>query len=318
LERFNKAEFILDTSLSIFDRHRSRLFAIAYRMLGTRSDAEDILQEAYLRWATVDPALIDNAEAWLTTATTRLCIDRLRAAKVERAAYIGPWVPEPLVTPYLPDTVAMESAAMESAADAYSAEAATTLYSEISLAFLLVLERLAPEERAAFLLREVFDFDYDEIAKILTKSAAACRQVVHRAKERVRDARPRFDVQPATHKQLLEHFVEAVTSGDSARLLNLFATDAKLFADGGGKIVAALKVLHGNERLMRLYKAISRNFSGVLRFEYGEVNGELGLLMYTNGHLDSVYSFVTDGARIREIYAVRNPDKLQRIVKRFH
>jgi RNA polymerase sigma-70 factor (ECF subfamily) len=296
----------LDTALTIFSQHRSRLFGIAYRMLGARTDAEDILQEAYLRWSSADIDNIDNAEAWLVTATTRLCIDRLRSAKAERAAYIGPWIPEPLV--------ALEP----STADEQSPEAAANLTSEISLAFLLVLERLAPEERAAFLLREVFDFEYEEIAAILAKSATACRQIVHRAKERVRQARPRFDVKPSAHRQLLESFAEAVTSGDTNRLLNLFATDAKLFADGGGKVTAALKVLHGNERLMRLYQAISRNFTGALRFEYGEVNGELGLLMYTNGRLDSVYSFVTDGEHIREIYAVRNPDKLQGIVKNFH
>ncbi|HSB97035.1 MAG TPA: RNA polymerase sigma-70 factor [Spongiibacteraceae bacterium] len=300
---------MMENALDIFAKHRPRLFGIAYRMLGARSDADDILQEAYLRWAGIDIATVENAEAWLVTATTRLCIDRLRAAKAERAAYTGPWLPEPMVA------IQADEAELT---DSHSPETAATLASEISLAFLLVLERLAPEERAAFLLREAFDFDYDEIANILGKSASACRQIVHRAKERVQQARPRFDVAPGAHKQLLESFVEAVTSGDTHRMLKLFATDAKMFADGGGKVTAALRVLQGNERLVRLYQAIGRNSNGTIRFEFAEVNGELGLLHYNQEQLASVYSFVTDGKQILEIYAVRNPDKLTGVVKKFH
>ena len=282
--------------ITSFDQYRERLFAIAYRMLGTRVDAEDIVQEAYLRWHGVDAASLHSVEAWLVTVTTRLCIDRLRAVRAERARYVGPWLPEPLVADGAP-----------------TPEQSAELAGDISTAFLLVLERLAPEERAAFLLREVFDIDYEEIADMLGKNTDACRQIVHRAKTRVRAERPRFNVSRAAHVHLLESFIMALQSGNPIQLKALFAEDVRLFGDGGGKVLSALRVLEGAQRLARFYEVIQRNFGELFTFRLATVNGEPGILRYIDGELDSVFSFLTDGTRILEIYALRNPDKLRKI-----
>src|SRR5690348_8683877 len=192
-----------------FERHRPRLFGIAYRMLGSRTDAEDVLQDAYLRWHRGTAEELRSAEAWLVTAVTRLCIDRLRAARTEREAYVGPWLPEPLIGDTAP-----------------TPDARAELSSSLSIAFLVVLEQLAPEERAAFLLHEVFDSDYAEIAEILGKSEAACRQIVSRARKRVRENRPRVKVTEVARQRLLDRFVNAVQTQDKDALLALFAQDA--------------------------------------------------------------------------------------------
>ena len=278
-----------------FAQQRNRLFGIAYRMLGSRVDAEDALQDVYLRWHDADKAQLQMAEAWLVTVTTRLCIDRLRAAKVERAAYTGPWLPEPLVS-----------------LEAMTPETSAELASDLSIALLNVLERLSPEERAAFLLREIFDVDYDEVARILEKSEPAVRQLVHRAKMRVRDERPRFDVKPEAHIRLLEKFAEASRTGNHLLMAALLAPDAIMVGDGGGKVIAALRILRGAERLLRLFDKINR-FGEYFTFRNATINGEPGMLRFVNGKLDTVYAFVTDGEKIHEIYAVRNPDKLQNI-----
>jgi len=283
-------------AFDVFNSQRKRLFAIAYRMLGTRSDAEDVLQDVYLRWHAVAPDTLRSAEAWLVTVTTRLCIDRLRAAKTERELYVGPWVPEPLVD------------------EAPSPEWSAELAGDISIAFLMVLERLAPEERAAFLLREVFDTEYDEIASMLGKNTAACRQIVHRARERVREQRPRFTVRRDAHIELLKRFAQAARTGQPEQLRALFAADVKMFADGGGKVLSALRVLHGPERLARLFQAIARRAGPLSEFRFADVNGEPGLLRYIDGELDAVFAFVTDGALIHEVYTVRNPDKLRAVI----
>lgn len=278
-----------------FTQQRSRLFGIA-RMLGSRMDAEDALQDVYLRWHDADKTQLRMPEAWLVTVTTRLCIDRLRTAKIERAAYTGPWLPEPLVS--------LEEVTPESSAE---------LASDLSIALLNVLERLAPEERAAFLLREVFDVDYGEVARILEKNEPAARQLVHRAKMRVRDERPRFEVTPHAHAQLVARFVEASRTGNHAQMAALLAPDAIMVSDGGGKVIAALRILHGAERLLRLFDKIAKNFGARISFQNARINGEPGTLRFVNGELDTVYAFVTDGEKIHEIYAVRNPDKLRNI-----
>lgn len=280
-----------------FAQQRPRLFGIAYRMLGSRADAEDALQDVYLRWHSADKAQLQMPEAWLVTVTTRLCIDRLRAAKIERATYTGPWLPEPLVS--------LEEVTPESSAE---------LASDLSMALLNVLERLAPEERAAFLLREIFDVDYNEVARILEKNEPAVRQLVHRAKTRVRDERPRFDVTPQAHAQLLSRFAEASRSGNLVAMAELLAPDVIMISDGGGKVIAALRILHGAARLLRLFEKITRNFGPQVMHQNAMINGELGILRFVDGQLDTVYSFVTDGEKIHEIYAVRNPDKLRAIV----
>lgn len=272
---------------------RPRLFAIAYRMLGTRADAEDLLQDAWLRWHAADQAGLQSAEAWLVTMVTRLAIDRLRAAKAEREAYTGFWLPEPLVQ-----------------LDMHTPEAAAERAGELSLALMWVLERLAPEERAAYLLREVFDQDYSDIAATLGKSEASCRQLVHRASERVLREQPRFAVPREAHRRVLEKFITAARSGARDAMQALLAENAELVSDGGGKVPSFGKVLRGAFRIANLYFAVARRYQGGATYQLALVNGEPGLLRYVDGRLESAQAVVTDGERIVAIYAVRNPDKL--------
>ena len=286
----------MSTDLDLFNAHRARLFGVAYRMLGTRADAEDIVQDAWLRWHQADRTSILNTEAWLVTTVTRLCIDRLRTAKVERAAYEGPWLPEPMV-------------AVEEATPEWIAEFA----SDVSMAFLTLLERLAPEERAAFLLHDVFEVDYPDIARMLSRTQAACRQMVHRARERVRQPRPRFEVSRENHMAMLHRFMDAARSGDPAHLSALFTEDVSFTGDGGGKVVSARHVLYGAERVARLFHVIERQYGDRMTYRIVDINGEPGLLRYVDGQLDSVSSFEIEDGRIVAIYSVRNPDKLRNI-----
>jgi len=281
---------------------RPRLFGIAYRMLGVRADAEDVLQDAWLRWSRQDPTALQSAEAWLVTVVTRLSIDRLRALKAEREAYVGWWLPEPLVELHDPST--------GDAQHHHTPEAAAEPAGELSVAFMYVLERLGPEERAAFLLRQMFDYDYPEIAAQLGKTEAACRQMVHRARERVQQARTRFEVPRNVHHQLLQRFMLAAKSGDRNAIEALLSEDAQLIGDGGGKVASFPKPLLGRFRIAMLYWAQQRRLGEQLAYRMALINGEPGLLHYANGRLDSAQAFVTDGERIVAIYAVRNPDKL--------
>jgi RNA polymerase sigma-70 factor (ECF subfamily) len=275
---------------------RPRLFAIAYRMLGSRADAEDVLQDAWLRWHAADRQALQSSEGWLVTVVTRLAIDRLRAAKAEREAYVGWWLPEPLVE--------IEESTPESAAE---------MAGELSLAMLWVLERLAPEERAAFLLRQAFDTDYPEIAALLGKSEAACRQMVHRAAQRVQQERPRFGVPQDVHRRLLEKFVHAARSGERQAIRDLLAEDVQLVSDGGGKVPAFLRILQGADRVTNLYWALFRRRGPDIHYRLARINGEPGLLRYIDGRLESAQAFVIDEGRITAIYSVRNPDKLAKV-----
>ncbi|HTI46320.1 MAG TPA: RNA polymerase sigma-70 factor [Casimicrobiaceae bacterium] len=281
---------------AVFATHRPRLYGIAYRMLGSRAEAEDMLQEAYLRWHQADAERVHTPEAWLVTTVSRLCIDRLRAVRAERDAYIGPWLPEPLVEePFAPP------------------DAHAELASDLSVAFLVVLERLAPEERAALLLHDVFDCDYADISRILGKSEPACRQIVHRARERARADRPRFRVSEAAHAQLLERFVAALKAQDKDTLLGLFAPDATWTSDGGGKQKAARKVLEGADRVARFALAIWDRYYSAALADRALVNGQRGLIMSIAGRVVSTISIDTDGSRIRAVHTVLNPDKLKGI-----
>ena len=281
---------------SEFERHRSRLFGIAYRMLGSRADAEDVLQDAYLRWHRGASDELRSPEAWLVTTVTRLCIDRLRAVRAEREHYVGPWLPEPLIG--------------EAAAPA--ADAPAELSSSLSIAFLVVLEQLAPDARAAFLLRDVFDTEYGEIAQILGKSEAACRQLVSRARKRVRERRPRTQVSDAARRAVLERFVSAVQSQDKAALLDLLAEGASWTSDGGGETRAALKVIRGRERVVRFVLAVLGRYMDRLTFAATSVNGEPALALLAEGKLFSIITVRTDGVRILDAYTVLNPKKLGR------
>ncbi len=281
---------------TVFEQFRGRLFAVAYRMMGTRADAEDIIQEAYLRWHRADKDEIRSPEAWLVSVVTRLSIDRLRRARVERETYTGPWLPEPLFgTP------------------ARSPEERLIFASDLSMAFMVLLERLAPVERAAFLLHDVFDCAYPEIAHTLGKSESACRQVVHRARERVRRDQPRFKVGEKDHRRLIEKFMDATTAGDDATLLSLFAEEATLTSDGGGVVHAARKVVRGRELIARLFLITTRRNSGRLTQTILPINGEPGLVTFLDGVPFSATSFETDGRSILALYSVLNPEKLKGI-----
>jgi RNA polymerase sigma-70 factor (ECF subfamily) len=282
-------------NVEIFAGHRDRLFGIAYRMLGSRADAEDVLQDAWLRWHEQDASELRSTEAWLTTMVTRLAIDRLRAAKTQRAAYFGPWLPEPLAE--------IEVATPESHAE---------LASDVSVAFMHLLERLGEEVRAAFVLHDVFDCDYGDIAETLNKTPAACRQLVHRARERVTTERRRFRVDEAARIDMLKRFMAAAESGDFDAIKSMFTPDALMTSDGGGKAVAVFRPLLGADRIARLWWVISRRpeAPGIER-RLVRVNGEVGVAFYFRGRLHSVATVDTDGQRIHNYYSISNPDKLR-------
>jgi RNA polymerase sigma-70 factor (ECF subfamily) len=283
-------------AIETFKRLRPRLHGVAYRMLGSVAEAEEVVQDAWLRWHEADPQQIDNSEAWLVAVTTRLAIDRLRTAKVQRAHYIGTWLPEPLLT----DSPATPEQLLERADD-------------VSVAFLAILERLTPEARAAFLLREVFDADYGEVADALGKSEAACRQLVHRAKAQLRDTRPRFAVPRETQLRLLQGFSEAAAQGEFGTFKAMLADDAELVGDGGGKVPSSGVPLVGGQRIAQLYLATHFRFRAAVRYEAALINGAWGLLRFIDDALESVQSFEMDGDRIARIFVQRNPDKLARI-----
>lgn len=272
---------------------RPRLFSIAYRMLGTRADAEDVVQDAWLRWHDADQSTLQSAEAWLVTVTTRLAIDRLRTRKVEREAYVGWWLPEPLVD-----------------LDERTPESVAELASDVSVAFMWVLERLSPDERAAFLLRQVFDHDYADIAAMLDKTEAACRQLVHRAQGRVQQERPRFEVPRDTHRALLANFMQAAGSGDRAAMKALMSDGVQLVSDGGGKVTSFLRILHGAGRVAGVYWSLEHQHPGKVAYRAALVNGEPGLLRYVDGKIESAHSFIVDDGRIVAAFVMRNPDKL--------
>lgn len=289
-----------DSSVVTFERLRPRLYGVAYRMLGSRAEAEEAVQDAYLRWHGADAGRVRTPEAWLTTTVTRLCIDRLRAARAEREAYFGPWLPEPLV------------------GDEFLApDRSSELACDLSMALLVVLERLAPEERAAFLLHDVFDGDYREIAGALGKSEAACRQIVHRARERVRRDRPRFEVSEAARRRLLEKFQAAMQTADREALVELFAADAEWTSDGGGKTAAASKVVRGAGCIAKLMagvaRRLAREYGGRIDYRLAPVNGETGLVMRLDGRPVWILAVESDGLRILAGYVVVNPDKLERV-----
>jgi RNA polymerase sigma-70 factor (ECF subfamily) len=290
----------MDTASLTFNSLRPRLRGIAYRMLGSLAEAEEVVQDAWLRWHEADYVARDDPTGWLVTVTTRLSINRLRAAKVQREHYAGLWLPEPVLT----DSPDSPEQMLERADD-------------VSVAFLLMLERLTPEARAAFLLREVFDADYDELASTIGKSEAACRQLVHRARVQLREERPRFEVSPDTHRRLLGRFAQALTGGDFSALKAMLAEDAELIGDGGGKVPSFGRPMLGGQRIAQLFFAANLRLKDELRIELALINGEWGLLRFFNGALESAQSYETDGERIVRIHVQRNPEKLVRVAKAF-
>ena len=286
----------MDHATATFQKHRPRLLGLAYRMLGTQADAEDVLHDAWLRWHQQDANVLDDAEAWLVTVTTRIALDRLRRAKTERQHYTGPWLPEPLVE------------------DTEQPEAQLERNESLSLSFLALLERLTAEERAAFLLNQVFDYSHAETATMLQISEDACRQRVHRARQRLREGRPRFTHAPDVQRRLLEKFRDALEEASVPSLQALFAEDAVHLADGGGKVRATLRPLHGGERIVRLYSIIAQRYQAlpiVHRLQW--LNGAPALLTWVDTKLATVAWIDTDGERITGIHSLRNPEKLARL-----
>lgn len=285
-----------------FEAYRSHLFGIAYRMLGEVAGAEDIVQEAWLRWNRADRQEIRDPRAWLSAVVVRLSLDALRAVRARRERYVGPWLPEPL----LPDDMRALSA------DSVASHA--ELASDLSLALLHVLERLGPEERAAFILHEAFDCDYAEIAVVLEKSEVACRKLVSRARERVRNGRTRHEATHEEHKALMVRFAEAVATSDQTKLLSLFADDVVFYSDGGGRVPAALNPVRGADSVMRLLIGLVRKapVPSSPMIAPTEINGRFALALTLGDALHSVVTADGTADRITAIYVIRNPEKLAR------
>ncbi|MFC6162198.1 RNA polymerase sigma-70 factor [Kribbella jiaozuonensis] len=278
---------------SEFAEHRSVLVGAAYRVVGSVSDAEDVVQEAWLRWAGVDHDEVRDARAYLIRITTRLALNRLREQKARREQYVGPWLPEPLATDDDP-------------------EAAVELADSVSMAMLVVLETLSPLERATFVLREVFDLPYDEIADTLGRSETAVRQLAHRAREHVSARQPRHHVDKARHDEVTMRFMQAAGSGDFDQVVALLAPDAVLISDGGGKKKAALRPIHGADKIARwLFAVIAENPGFEVRM--GTLNGEIAYIAYDGDSPDTVAFLKTEDGLINELYLIRNPDKLEHI-----
>jgi RNA polymerase sigma-70 factor (ECF subfamily) len=275
-----------------FQTLRPLLFAIAYRMLGSAAEAEDVLQDAWLRYQAASPIELESEKAWLSTVVTRLCLDRLKSAQRTREEYVGPWLPEPIRT--------------EERVDPDS----------ISMAFLVLLERLSPLERAAYLLHEVFDYSHAEVASVLGKEEAAVRQLYHRAAAHVREGKPRYSPSRADHERLLGGFVQALMTGDLAALQGLLAGDATLTADSGGKVrAAAQQQLHGSHAVSQFLAGLVRKFppGPAHTFEIVDVNGWPALVARTSGVASAVITIETDGTHILAIRNVVNPEKLVRV-----
>jgi len=291
------ASMAVEHRLDAFIQYRPLLLSIAYRMLGSLADAEDMLQETFLRWQQSSAVEIQSPKAFLVTVITRLCINYLQSARVQREQYVGEWLPEPMVT-----------------APANDPSSLPQLDESLSLAFLVLLERLSPVERAVFLLREVFDYEYSEVAKIAGQNEVNCRQIFRRARLHIKEMRPRFDASPALKEKLLREFLEASIRGDMNGLLRLFSSDITVHTDGGGKASALLNPVHGCEQAARLMVGATRKFkpeNAVVTFV--QVNGQPGLLSCVNGRVETVITVDVADGQVRNIYILRNPKKLQRV-----
>jgi RNA polymerase sigma-70 factor, ECF subfamily len=284
------------TATQDLDRFRPRLLGVAYRILGSYADAEDVVQDAYLRWLRSAPKDVSSVEAWLVTAVSRLSIDKFRRAKTERKmSYTGQWLPEPTVD--------------ESLQPEHRAE----VYDDLSTAFLVILEKLTPLERAAFVLREVFGYDYPHVAETLERNEIACRQLIRRAKEKIRAARPAPTAARADRQDLVKRFIAAIETGDQQALVALFDPDAVFISDGGGKVATAINAILGAKNIAALLAGLVKKFGSGMTIGAGHVNGEPAALLYQGDQLYSVATIYTDGRRILEMYNVVNPDKLAKV-----
>ncbi len=283
------------SAVDAFERERSRLFGLAYRMTGSVMDADDIVQDAYLRWQGVDADRVETPAAFLTTVTTRLSIDRLRSAQRKRETYVGPWLPEPIVTENDPARV-------------------VEVDETITLSFLAVLERLNPVDRAVFLLREVFGTSYDEIARVVDRSETACRQIARRARERVRNERPRFELPSARTDELVAAFGAALLSGDPEQLSALLADDVVHVSDGGADHHAARRPVVGAANVARFMVNLAKRFPSHGEIEVLEANGDPAFLALVDGEPVTLVALGFDRDLVRRVSAVVNPDKLAEVM----
>ena len=295
----------LSNPAASFEPYRRRLLGLAYRMLGSIADAEDAVQETYLRWHAADRDKVLEPRAFLMTTTTRICIDMLTSARARREEYVGPWLPEPVV-----DTASL------------APDSRTELAEDLSIALLLTLDRLSPLERAAFLLHDVFDFSFSQVAATLQRNEAACRQLAARARSHVRAVRPRGAISPpahpgeidAKHAQLLSAFMAATRSGDLNALTQLLAIDVHVETDGGGKVAAAVNVLDGVDRASRfLMGAVRKGWREEFTLRFATINGLPGVIVDGPDGPVQTAAFEIEGSLIRTLYVVRNPDKLQHL-----
>jgi RNA polymerase sigma-70 factor, ECF subfamily len=283
----------------VFNTDRPLLFSIAYRMLGSASDAEDVMQDAWLRYSNVDGSTIRSPKAFATTIVTRLCLDRLNSLRKTREEYVGPWLPEPVLTSEVetPDVMLQRS-------------------ESVTLAFLLLLEKLSPEERAVFLLKDVFEYEHSEIAEMLDMSTENSRQLLHRAKARIADGRPQISGTSESRRRIAERFARAFTSGDDRRLTTLLSSDIGLWSDGGGKASAARRPLIGREQVLHFLLGLQRTAGAAglkpdLSLE--DVNAEPALIVRIDQRIRSIFVLSIDNDLIVGIRVMRNPDKLERI-----
>ena len=286
---------MIDRSTALFSEHRDHLVGVAYRMLGSMAEAEDVVQDAYRKWRRVSVETVREPRAWLVTTVSRLCLNVLKSARVKRLVYVGPWLPEPVVT--------------DAPVDRNSG-----LADSLSYALLVVLESLNPTERAVFVLREVFDHDFAQIAEIVGKSESNCRQILSRARARVMEKRPRFDVASEQRDAAFESFAQAARTGDVAALMNVLADDVKFTTDGGGRARALPVALAGAQRVARIIgKLAERVFPDHRVFREAEINGLPGLVSIEHGKVVSVVALGISEGRVSRIYVVTNPEKLARL-----
>jgi RNA polymerase sigma-70 factor (ECF subfamily) len=287
------------TDVDLFQAYRPALFAVAYRMLGSATDADDVVQDAWLRFSAAQPADLRSVKGYLTTIVTRLCLDRLKSARATREEYVGTWLPEPVATD-----------------DRREPEGSLALAESVTLAFMVLLETLSPEERAVFLLREVFDYEYDEISGMLDTTPANCRQLFHRARGRIAERKPRFRATVDEKRPLIDRFVRAFRDGSEAELTSVLAADVGFWSDGGGKVLAARRPVFGRDHVVTLLLGIRRTApaTGIalesVTLDILEVNGEPAIVMRVSGAIEAVYVPTVEDGAITGLRIVRNPDKL--------
>lgn len=286
----------MDTATEIFEKYRSKLFHLAYGMTGRVALSEDIVQEAYIRWKKSDLDAVRSHWSYLSTIVSNLCLDELKSAKNKRRSYVGPDLPEPI----------MKSGKTRT-------DHAAEVSDMLSMAMMVLLKKLTPVQRAVFLLREVFDYDYASIARIIQKTESNCRKIAQRAREIVRDREPRFEPDKSEQEQLLKSMMQAIQQGEIDQLEQLLAKEAILYSDGGGKVTAARKPILGAGNIASFMLGLTKQAPGNMRAEFDTVNGRPGVIVYYGDRLQSVWSFYIDGGKVKEMYVVLNPEKLQHI-----